>query len=225
VEGKVTDTCHKLWDVHGHFMGIEPGWRFLAEEVVVAEIGAKTAERKIVPSKRDTGDSNIFIAGAWMIGWFPLIKDVLIRGYKLLYERNAANTICHGMVHDKGKKGALWRPHEQDLEGDMRGEVDRKIKVIVHMVVDCLLDREIRFRQCNLLYDVLAPNLCVFPAVTKPALVRRVVINQDTFTFGVVIEGSVQCPVGNVRAYFTLQRHYPRVDKMKTARNTFHAVG
>ena len=59
----------------------------------------------------------------------------------------------------------------------MRGEVDRKIKVIVHMVVDCLLDREIRIRKCNLLYDGFAPNRCVFPAVTKPALVRRVVVD------------------------------------------------
>ena len=112
MEGKVTDTCHKLWDVHGHFMGIEPGWRFLTEEVVVAEIGAKTAGREMAPSKRHRGDSNIFISGAWMIGWFPLIKDILIAGYKLLYERNAANTICDGMVHNKGKKSALWRPHE-----------------------------------------------------------------------------------------------------------------
>jgi hypothetical protein len=158
-------------------MGIEPGWRFLTEEVVVAEVRAKAAGREMAPSKRHRGDRNIFKPGTVVISRFPLIKNVLIAGYELLYERNAAYTVCNGMVHDKGKKSALWRPYEEDLKGNVSREVYGERNVIVHIVIDCLLNREIRIRKCNLLYDVFAPRLCVFPSVTEPALVRRVVVD------------------------------------------------
>jgi hypothetical protein len=205
-------------------MGVESHRGFLAKEIVVTEVGANATGRKIVPSKRDRGESNVFKPGTLVVSRFPVIKDILIALYKLLYKTKASQSVCKGMMHNEGKKGALRRPYEQDLERDMRGDVDRERNVIVHIVTDCLLDGEVRIGKGNLLYDIFSPHRCVFPAVTEPALVRGVVVDQDAGRFGIVTEGSVQGPVGNVRAYFALQRHYPRVDKMKAARNTLHAV-
>jgi hypothetical protein len=118
---------------------------------------------------------------------YPLVEYIFIALDELLNEEETSQSICSSVVHNKKQKNTQWCPQEHHFQGDLIRKVNGEASVISYIVINCFLTTGMRRGKLYLLQDVFTGGVGVLPAVSKPALVGRVAVDQDTSGFGIKV--------------------------------------